>query len=119
MQTDRTIPNIKTDNIIRDKIKKKGICMVTNVAILGARNVITKEAEKILKYKDLKIEIQFMWNVKAKVISVITRRTGTISKSLRQYLSNIPGKCEIKEWALHTYYGKCQFTSTKYISWVK
>ena len=74
MQTDRTIPNIKTDNIIRDK-KKKGICMVTNVAILGARNVITKEAEKILKYKDLKKEIQFMWNVKAKVISVITRRT--------------------------------------------
>jgi len=47
--------------------------------------MITKEAEKILKYKDLIIEIQHMWNVKAKVIPVITGTTGTISKSLRQY----------------------------------
>ena len=38
-----------------------------------------------------------MWNVKAKVILIITGATGTISKSLRQYLSNKPGKAEIKE----------------------
>jgi hypothetical protein len=37
-----------------------------------------------------------MWNVKAKVIPVIVEATGTISKSLRQYLSNITGKHEIK-----------------------
>jgi hypothetical protein len=30
-------------------------------------NVIPKEAEKILKYKDLTIEIQCMWNVKTRV----------------------------------------------------
>jgi hypothetical protein len=34
---------------------------------------------------------------KEKVISVITGATGTISKSLRKYLSNIPGKNDIKE----------------------
>jgi len=39
-----------------------------------------KEAEKILKYKDLTIEIQCMWNVKTKVIPVIIGATGTISK---------------------------------------
>ena len=38
-----------------------------------------------------------MWNVKAKLIPVITGATGTISKSLRQYLSNVPGKHEIEE----------------------
>jgi hypothetical protein len=58
-----------------------------DVAIPGDRNVIKNEAEKILKYKDLIIEIQRMWNVKAKVIPVIIGATGTISKSLRQYLS--------------------------------
>ena len=35
--------------------------------------------------------------MKAKVIPVIIGATGTISESLRQYLSNIPGQHEIKE----------------------
>jgi hypothetical protein len=59
--------------------------------------VIKKEAEKILKYKDLTIEIQRMWNVKRNVISVIIIAIGTISESFRKYLSNIPGKHEVKE----------------------
>jgi len=42
------------------------------------------------------IEIQRMWNVKAKVIPIIIEATGTISQSLRQSLSNIPGQLEIK-----------------------
>ena len=52
--------------------------MLIDVAILGSRSVIKKEAEKILKYKDLTIEIQRTWNVKTKVISVIIGATGTI-----------------------------------------
>ena len=61
--------------------------------------MIRKEAEKILKYKDFTIEIQVqrMWNVKTKVIPVIIGATGTISKSFRKYVSNIPGKNEVKE----------------------
>jgi hypothetical protein len=35
-----------------------------------------------------------MWNVKTKVIPVITGATGTISKSFRKYVSNIPGNLE-------------------------
>ena len=35
--------------------------------------------------------------MKPKVIPAITGATGTISKSLRQYLSNRPGKHEMKE----------------------
>ena len=44
--------------------------------IYGDRNVIKKEAEKILKYKYFITEIQHMWNVKAKVIPVIAGATG-------------------------------------------
>ena len=97
VQTDRTIPNNKSDItcIIRDN--EKGTCMLIDVAISGDRNVIKKEAEKILKYKDLTIEKQRMWNVKPKVIPVIIGATGTISKSFRKYVSNIPGKYEVKE----------------------
>jgi hypothetical protein len=42
--------------------------------------VIKKEAENIIKHKDVTIQIQRMWNVKTKVIPVITGATGTISK---------------------------------------
>jgi 3',5'-cyclic AMP phosphodiesterase CpdA len=59
--------------------------------------VIKKEAEKILKYKDLTIEIQCMWSVKANVIPVIIRANGTISKSLRKHVSNIPGNHDVRE----------------------
>jgi hypothetical protein len=44
--------------------------MLIDVKILGDRNVIRKEAEKIKKYKDLIIEIQHMWNVKTKLMPV-------------------------------------------------
>ena len=71
--------------------------MLIDVAISGDRNMIKKEAEKILKYKDLTIEIQRMWNVKTKVIPLIIGATGTISKTFRKYVSNIPGNNEIKE----------------------
>jgi len=76
VQTDRTIPNNKPDIIIGDN--EKGTCMLIDVAISGDRNVIKKEAEKILKYKDLKIEIQHMWNVNKMVIPAIIGATGTI-----------------------------------------
>jgi len=94
VQTDRTIPNNKPD-IIRDN--EKGTCMLIDVAISGDRNVIKKEAEKILEYKDLTIEIQRMWNVKTKVIPVIIGATVTISKSFRKYVTNISVKHEVKE----------------------
>jgi hypothetical protein len=59
--------------------------------------VIKKEAEKILKYKYFTIEIQCMWNVKTKVITVIIGATGTISKSFRKYVSDILENHEVKE----------------------
>jgi hypothetical protein len=57
------------------------------------------------------IIIECMWNVKAKVIPVRVGANGTISKSFRQYLSNISVKRETNYgkqpyWALRTYFRK-------------
>jgi len=95
MQTDRTNPNNKPDIIIRDNEKRT--YMLIDVAIPGDRNVIKKETEKIFKYKNLTIEIQRMWNVNTRVIPVITGANGTISKSIRKYVSDIPGNHDVKE----------------------
>jgi len=71
--------------------------MLIDFAVSGDRNVIKKEADEILKYKDLTTEIQCMWNLKSKVLPVVIWATGTISKSFTKYLSNIPGNHEVKE----------------------
>jgi hypothetical protein len=71
--------------------------MLIDITIQGDTNVVQKEAEEILKHKDLKIEIQRMWNVKTKVIPVLTGATGTISKSFRKYVSTISRNHEVKE----------------------
>jgi hypothetical protein len=106
VQTCRTIPSNKTDIVIHDN--EKEICMLIDVAIPENRNVIQKEAEKVLKYTDLTIEIHCMWNVKTKKIPVIIGVNGTISKSFRKYVRTIPGNHEVRVlqklpyWALHT-----------------
>ena len=51
MQTDTTIPNNKPDIITGNY--EEGTCKAIDVAISGDSNVINKEAEKFLKYKDL------------------------------------------------------------------
>jgi hypothetical protein len=38
-----------------------------------------------------------LWNIKTKVIPVITGATETISKAFRKYVSHIPGNHEVKE----------------------
>jgi hypothetical protein len=70
---------------------------VDRCSSLGDRNVVQKEAEKILKYKDLTMELQRMWTVKIRVIPVTTEVTGTISKSFRKYVGTIPGNHEVRE----------------------
>jgi hypothetical protein len=73
------------------------ITIIIIIAIPGDRNVIQKEGEKILKYKDLTIEIQRMCNAETRVIPVIIGATGTISKSFRKYVSTIPGNHDVRE----------------------
>jgi len=87
VQTDRTIPNNKLDIIICEN----GACVLIDVAISGDRNMIKKEAETVLKYKYLLVEIQHVWNVKTIVIPVTVGTTGTISKSFTKYLRNMHG----------------------------
>ena len=56
-----------------------------------------KETEKTLKYMGLTIEIQRMWNIKTWVIPAIIGATGTISKSFRKYVRDLPGNHDVKE----------------------
>jgi hypothetical protein len=62
------------------------------IIIPSDRNVIQKESEKKLKYKNLNIEIQRMWNVKCFVIPVIIRAAGIVTKGLKKISVNYTRK---------------------------
>ena len=84
-----------------------------DAAIPGDRNEIKQKAEMFLEVKDLITEIQRMWNVKAKVISVLRRATGTISKTLRHYLGNITRKHDFE-----VHHPRCVGSITKNFSFI-
>ena len=66
-----------------------------HVAIPANRNVVQKEAEEMLKYKSLCIEIQRMWSLKCTIIPVIIGATGIITRSLRKHLETVLGRHSI------------------------
>jgi hypothetical protein len=70
--------------------------MLIDVGISGDRNVITKEIQNILEYKNPYNRNRIHVECKTKY-DTCNKATGTISKSFRKYLSNVPGKHEIKE----------------------
>jgi hypothetical protein len=93
VQTDREVLGNRPDLIMKNK--KDKICLLIDVAIPSDRNLVNKEAEKKLKYKNLSIEIQRMWNMKCLVIPVVIGATGIVTKGLTKYLETIPGKHSI------------------------
>jgi hypothetical protein len=117
-KTDRTTLNSKPNIIIHDN--GKGTYLLTEIVILGNRNVIKKETEKVLTYGFITVETQRMWNLK--MIPVIIGATGTVSESFRIYLINVPGNtsrnCRKRPYrALCAYFGKSHCTVTKCLSW--
>jgi hypothetical protein len=84
VQIDREVLTNSPDIIIKNK--KYKICLLIDVAIQSDKNVIQKESEKKLKYKNLSIEIQRVWDMKCFVIPVITGATGIVTKGLKIYL---------------------------------
>jgi hypothetical protein len=66
------------------KNKKDKMCLLIDVAVPSDRNVIQKESEKKLKYKNLSIEIQRMWNMKCFVLPVIIGATRIVTKGRKE-----------------------------------
>ena len=71
--------------------------MLIDVAIPGDRNVIKKEAEKILKYKRPRNRNTAHVECKNKGDTSNNWSDWTISKSFRKYVSDIPGNHDVKE----------------------
>ena len=90
VHTDRCIPANRPDIIIKDMKSKR--CLLIDVSVPADKNVISKEAEKRLKYRDLSIEISRMWQMKTYVVPVVVGALGAVSKNLGGYLLQLSCK---------------------------
>jgi len=57
------------------------------------------EREKIEKYQDLRLEVQRMWNIKARAVPIVIGPLGATSSNLEKHLREIPGKNKIPHLA--------------------
>ena len=88
IRTDKKVPHNRPDIIIHNENTRE--CLIIDVAIPVCKNVVKKEAEKIVKYRDLEKEIQKCWNLKhVRTIPIVIGALGTVTKGITGYLKKI------------------------------
>ena len=87
IQTDQEIEARRPDLVLKDK--NKNITYLIDVAIPYDTRIKEKQVEKILKYQDLKIQIQRCWETRVKVIPIIIGALGAQPLELKKYLEEI------------------------------
>jgi hypothetical protein len=88
-------------------VKKGHVCMLIDVSVPGDRNVIKKEAEKILKYKDLTTEIQRKCNVKTKAITSNNIGSWNHLKIIQKIPHQQTGKARNQGTTVNSHLGHC------------
>lgn len=87
IRTDEKIQANKPDLVVVDKGNKT--LLIIDVACPLDINIEKKEQEKILKYQDLKTELQRIWKLKGKVVPVVIGALGAVTKNHRNYVHSI------------------------------
>ena len=72
-----------------DNDKEKKDCKINDLVVSGDHNTNTKELEKIKQCKDLRLQLQKLWNFKATVIPSFVGALGTISDNIEKHLRTI------------------------------
>ena len=85
----------KADIVIKNKQEKS--CLLIDMSTPTEKNTSVHVTEKLSKNKDLEIEIETMWGMKATTIPVVTEVLGLTKKGLEKYIQQIPGNSKIDE----------------------
>ena len=78
IQTDHVIDAPRLHLVVLDK--KMRTCKIIDFAVPGDSRIEEKEKEKIEKYQYLRRELQKIWNVRVKIISIVIGSLGVIPK---------------------------------------
>ena len=92
---DTTIPTAgkikanRPDICLRDK--KANTCFLIDIICPADGNVGRKQAEKLAKYGDLRVEVSRMWQCRTQVVPVVLGALGTVHAGIARWLDIIPG----------------------------
>ena len=95
IHTDRSINANRPEIVVKDCNKKTGLLI--DMAMSSDRNFSLKKYEEISKCKDLEIEMQKMWHMKAIVIPLVVGALGMIKKKTEDHIKRIPGNPCLQE----------------------
>ena len=88
IQVDRQIKERRPDLIVVNKKLKEA--WLVDVAVPGDSRVGSKEVEKQIKYRDLAIEVQRLWELKkVKVIPIVIGALGAVPVGLKKHLKEM------------------------------
>ena len=93
IQANTEVEHGRPGTVIIDKEKKRE-CKIIDMAALDDDSIKASGLKKITKYKDLRLQLQRLWNAKATVISVIigalekiNEKLEKLNKSLRVFIT--------------------------------
>jgi hypothetical protein len=93
--TDKKVNCNRPDITIHDTINRT--CKFIDVSVPVCRNVVRKEAEKIVKYRDLEIEVQKCWNLtNVRTIPIVIGALGTVCNGIGGYIKDISQNIEFQ-----------------------
>ena len=92
IQTDHVIEVQRPDLVVVDK--KERSCRIIDLAVPGGSRIVEKELlrkrmNKIEQYQDLGRELQKIWNLKVKIITLVAGSLGAIPKKFGNRLKQI------------------------------
>ena len=95
MMWDTTIPTAKKIGANRPDIcfrkKKTNACFLVDISFPAYGNIAKKQAEKLTKYSDLRIEVRRMWQCRKLLVPVVLGALGLVHAGIAQWSDFIPG----------------------------
>ena len=93
--TDKKVKSNRPDITIHYILNRT--CSFIDIALLVCMNVVRKEVEKIVKYRDLEIETKKYWNLSnVRTIPVVIGALGTVYGGITEYIKTISPKIDFR-----------------------
>ena len=87
--------DVTVKTMVKDSVNST--CKLIDITILSDRNIAVKEMKTKSKCKDLKLEIQRMWQMKTEVTPVVVGALGTVKKKMVENIKKVSERATVTE----------------------